>query len=47
MKIDAYKSGAWGIALALEVFTRSIDVHLLIFNITIILTFKRRGRQCR
>lgn len=45
MKINAYKSGAWGLALAVEVFTRSIDVHLLIVNIAIVFNIKRRRRQ--
>ena len=45
MKINAYKSGAWGLALAVEVFTRSIDVHLLILNIEVCFNIKRRRRQ--
>lgn len=45
MTINAYKSGAWGLALAVEVFTRSIDVHLLILNITVCFNIKRRSRK--
>lgn len=45
MTINAYKSEAWGLALAVEVFTRSIDVHLLILNIAVCFTIKRRGRK--
>lgn len=45
MTINAYKSGAWGVALAVEIFTRSVDVHLLILNIAVCFTIKRRRRQ--
>ena len=45
MTINAYKSGAWGLALAVEVFTRSIDVHLLILNIEVCFTIRRRKRK--
>lgn len=45
MTINAYKSGAWGVALAVEVFSRSIDVHLLLVNIAIVFSIKRRRRQ--
>ena len=45
MTINAYKSGAWGLALAVEVFTRSIDVHLLILNIAVCFNIKRRSRK--
>lgn len=45
MTINTYKSGAWGLALAVEIFTRSIDVHLLILNISICFNFRRRRRK--
>ena len=45
MTINAYKSGAWGLALAVEVFTRSIDVHLLILNIAVCFNIRRRSRK--
>lgn len=45
MTINAYKSGAWGLALAVEVFTRSIDVHLLILNIEVCFNIRRRSRK--
>ena len=45
MTINAYKCGVWGLALAVEILTSSVDVYLIVLNIEVCFSFKRRSRK--